>query len=176
MHTAFVFKHPIFILLCSLVNHQARNRDLCNVVLDTWPYNGHTTTMDALYAGVPVVTRSDGDHMVARVTTSANIVLGILELNGNGALEYESIAIKLAENFSFYTSIREHLIDTCLQTEPMHRFWDVKRYTKDLEEGLEIAFNNYMAGGSSAHIFVGKNNHSTDEAPENRTIPASDEL
>eukprot|EP00590_Aulacoseira_subarctica_P010670 CAMPEP_0172417610 /NCGR_PEP_ID=MMETSP1064-20121228/4141_1 /TAXON_ID=202472 /ORGANISM="Aulacoseira subarctica , Strain CCAP 1002/5" /LENGTH=752 /DNA_ID=CAMNT_0013156069 /DNA_START=154 /DNA_END=2412 /DNA_ORIENTATION=- len=160
----------------SLVNHQARNRDLCNVVLDTWPYNGHTTTMDALYAGVPVVTRSDGDHMVARVTTSANIVLGILELNGNGALEYESIAIKLAENFSFYTSIREHLIDTCLQTEPMHRFWDVKRYTKDLEEGLEIAFNNYMAGGSSAHIFVGKNNHSTDEAPENRTIPASDEL
>ena len=130
--------------------------------------------MDALYAGVPVVTRSDGDHMAARVTTSANSVLGIPELNGNGVIEYEGIAVKLAKNFSFYASIREHLIDTCLQTEPMHRFWDVKRYTKDFEMGLELAFNNYMAGASPSHIFVGKN--LADEAPDNRTIPAFDEL
>lgn len=125
-------------------------------MLDTWPYNGHTTTMDALYAGVPVVTRSDGDHMAARVTTSSNIILGIPQLNGNSVSEYESIAVKLATNITFYTSIRAHLIDTCLQVEPMHPFWDVQRYTKDLETGLETAFDLFVSGNQPAHIFVGK--------------------
>lgn len=113
--------------------------------------------MDALYAGVPVVTRSDGDHMAARVTTSSNIILGIPQLNGNGVSEYENIAIKLATNLTFYTSIRKHLIDTCLQVEPLHPFWDVQQYTKDLEYGLEAAFDLFLSANEPAHIFVGKN-------------------
>lgn len=126
--------------------------------------------MDALYAGVPVVTRSDGDHMAARVTTSANIILGIPQLNGNDTSEYESIAVKLATNLTFYSSIREHLIDTCLQVEPMHPFWDVKRYTKDLEKGLEMAFDLYFSGKEPAHIFVGKTANICDDPLIERCI------
>ena len=159
----------------SLLNHQARNRDLCNVVLDTWPYNGHTTTMDALYAGVPVVTRSDGEHMASRVTTSANIILGMPELNAYGLLEYESIAVRLAKNSTFYTSTREHLIDTCLQTDPMHRFWDVQRYTKDFEVGLEMSFKQYLSGNPPAHIFVGKAEETLPDENVDRHL-ATDEL
>eukprot|EP00957_Ditylum_brightwellii_P043297 3281311-Ditylum_brightwellii.AAC.1 len=60
------------------------------------PYNGHTTAQDALYGGVPIVTRSDGDDMSSRVSTSANIVLGLEDLNAYaGVEEYERIAIKL---------------------------------------------------------------------------------
>ena len=48
-------------------DHQARNQDFCNVMLDSFPYNGHTVAQDALYGGVPIVTRSDGDDMSSRV-------------------------------------------------------------------------------------------------------------
>lgn len=42
-------------------DHQRRSYSLCNAMLDSHPYNGHTTAQDALYAGVPIVTRSDGN-------------------------------------------------------------------------------------------------------------------
>jgi protein O-GlcNAc transferase len=138
----------------NLINHQRRNRDLCNVVLDTWPYNGHTTTMDALYAGVPVVTRSDGDHMASRVTTSANLVLGMPELNANGLREYENVAVELASNATWFTTVRENLIESCLQTKPMHVFWDVKLYTKHIQNGLELAWKFFLSGEPPRHIYV----------------------
>jgi len=49
-------------------DHLARYR-LANLCLDTFPYNGHTTTSDALLAGVPVVTLS-GLGFASRVATS----------------------------------------------------------------------------------------------------------
>lgn len=50
-------------------DHQARNQDFCNIMLDSWPYNGHTVAQDSLYGGVPIVTRSDGDDMSSRVVS-----------------------------------------------------------------------------------------------------------
>ena len=97
-------------------------------MLDSHPYNGHTTAQDALYAGVPIVTRSDGDDMSSRVTTSANVVLGLEELNApGGTAEYEDIAIRLGTNRTWFRSVRTRLIDTCLQKDPMHPYWDVAR-------------------------------------------------
>jgi protein O-GlcNAc transferase len=110
-------------------DHQARNQDFCNIMLDSYPYNGHTVAQDALYGGVPIVTRSDGDDMSSRVTTSANVVLGLGELNAyGGTKQYEDIAIELGNNRSKYESIRRRLIDTALQTNPMHPYWDGKSF------------------------------------------------
>ena len=79
-------------------DHQRRSFSLCNAMLDSHPYNGHTTAQDALYAGVPIVTRSDGDDMSSRVSTSANAVLGLEVMNAyDGVEEYENIA----KNFQF---------------------------------------------------------------------------
>jgi len=138
----------------SLIDHQRRNRDLCNVVLDTWPYNGHTTTMDALYAGVPVVTRSDGNHMASRVTTSANIVLEMPELNANNVSHYQDIAVQLATDSDKFDKLRHKLISSCLQTNPMHVFWDVKLYSENFQKGLELAWKHYLNGEPPAHIYV----------------------
>ena len=52
-------------------DHQQRNHDFCNVMLDSYPYNGHTVAQDSLYRGVPSVTRSDGDDMSSRVSCFA---------------------------------------------------------------------------------------------------------
>jgi predicted O-linked N-acetylglucosamine transferase (SPINDLY family) len=49
-------------------DHLARYR-LANVCLDTFPYNGHTTTSDALLAGIPVVTMA-GQGFASRVAAS----------------------------------------------------------------------------------------------------------
>ena len=112
-----------------------------------------------MYGGVPVVvTRSDGDDMSSRVTTSANVVLGLEQLNAeNGPDEYAEIAIKLGNDVDLYHDIREHLIKTCLQRKPYHPYWDVERYVKDFERGMSIAFSRFLEGDSiSSHIFISK--------------------
>mmetsp|Transcript_57887 Transcript_57887/g.69032 ORF Transcript_57887/g.69032 Transcript_57887/m.69032 type:complete len:533 (+) Transcript_57887:1-1599(+) len=136
-------------------DHIVRNGDFCNLVLDTHPYNGHTTTMDALYAGVPVVTRSDGQDMASRVTTSANIVLGLDQyLNAMGWNDYADKAIAIANNQTLFASVREALIASALQTNPMHPFWDMKRYVKNLQKGFQKAWQFYIDGEEFENIDV----------------------
>lgn len=133
-------------------DHQRRSYSLCNVMLDSHPYNGHTTAQDALYAGVPIVTRSDGDDMSSRVSTSANVVLGLEELNAyHGFEEYENIAIRLGNDKVWFASIRTRLIKTCLQKNPMHPYWDVPRYVKNFQSGLTTIWSNFLSGKKIEH-------------------------
>lgn len=135
--------------------HQMRNQDFCHVMLDSHPYNGHTVAQDALYGGVPIVTRSDGDDMSSRVTTSANLVLGLEDLNAyHGPSQYEDVAIRLGTDLDFYQSLRTKLIETALQRNPMHPYWDVARYVKNFEVGLTTAWNLYLNGQPPEHIFI----------------------
>jgi len=136
-------------------DHQMRNHDFCNVMLDSYPYNGHTVAQDSLYGGVPIVTRSDGDDMSSRVSTSANIVLGLEELNAyEGPRQYEDIAIELGQNPAKLEAVRKILIETALQRNPMHAYWDVPRYVKNFETGLMVAWERYLAGKPPEHITI----------------------
>lgn len=136
-------------------DHQQRNRDFCNVMLDSYPYNGHTVAQDALYAGVPIVTRSDGLDMASRVSTSANRVLGLEHLNANeGPEDYEDIAIALAKNASLFEQTRKHLIATALQRNPMHPYWDVPRYVKNFEKGLTLVWERFLNGLAPDHVRI----------------------
>ena len=47
-------------------DNQRRDAELCNVVLDTPRYNGHTTAADNLWAGVPIVTFGNSIEMGGR--------------------------------------------------------------------------------------------------------------
>ena len=136
-------------------DHQMRSQDFCNVMLDSYPYNGHTVAQDALYGGVPIVTRSDGDDMSSRVTTSANMVLGLSRLNAyEGSRQYEDIAIEIGTTETFYLESRKTLIDSCLQRNPMHPYWDVARYVKNFESGLTSAWTLFLDGKPPQHIRV----------------------
>ncbi|CAB9515534.1 peptide N-acetylglucosaminyltransferase 110 kDa subunit [Seminavis robusta] len=137
-------------------DHQRRNHDFCNVMLDSYPYNGHTVAQDSLYGGVPIVTRSDGDDMCSRVSTSANIVLGLDEyMNAyEGPTDYENKAIALGNNPELFQSIRKKLIDTCLQRNPMHPYWDVARYLKNIEVGLTMAWERFLRGDPPEHLEI----------------------
>lgn len=135
-------------------DHQQRSFSLCNAMLDSYPYNGHTVAQDALYAGVPIVTRSDGVDMSSRVSTSANKVLGLDDLNANGVDDYENIAIRLGNDSDWFHSIRSKLIDSCLQRNPMHPYWDVPRYVKNFERALTMAWDAFLGGEDTKHITV----------------------
>jgi len=137
-------------------DHQQRNHDFCNVMLDSHPYNGHTVAQDSLYGGVPIVTRSDGEDMSSLVSTSANVVLGLAEhLNAyEGPKQYEDMAIALGNDPSLFSMIRTKLIDTCLQRNPMHPYWDVARYLKNFEVGLTMAWQRFLAGLPPDHLEI----------------------
>jgi predicted O-linked N-acetylglucosamine transferase (SPINDLY family) len=68
-----------------------------DIALDTFPYHGTTTTLDALWMGVPVVTLA-GDRHASRVGVSILSALGLTELVAQTADEYVAAAVRLANN------------------------------------------------------------------------------
>ena len=72
--------------------HLARHR-LADLVLDTLPYNAHTTASDALWAGVPVVTCA-GTTFAGRVAASLLHAVGLPELVTSSLAEYEALAAR----------------------------------------------------------------------------------
>jgi predicted O-linked N-acetylglucosamine transferase (SPINDLY family) len=70
---------------------------LADLFLDTWPYNAGTTAVDALWAGLPVLTKT-GKAMVARMATDALRAIEVPELITRTAQQYQDQAIELAHN------------------------------------------------------------------------------
>jgi len=66
-----------------------------DIALDTFPYNGSTTTCEALWMGVPVITLAGATH-AARVGVSLLSAVGLPELIASSAEEYVDIAASLA--------------------------------------------------------------------------------
>ncbi len=99
--------------------------DLC---LDTRIYNGHTTTVDALWVGVPVVA-IHGTHFASRVSASLLTALGLPELIARDLDDYRELARALAADDSVRTDLRQRII------ENRHRkpLFDSPRFVRHLE-------------------------------------------
>ncbi|MES2471263.1 MAG: tetratricopeptide repeat protein [Pseudomonadota bacterium] len=87
--------------------HMARLQ-LADIFLDTLPYGAHATASDALWAGVPVVTRK-GETFAGRVGTSLLLAAGLPELVTGSLAEYEALALKLAQDPVALAALRERL-------------------------------------------------------------------
>jgi len=81
---------------------------LADIALDTFTYNGHTTTSDCLYAGVPVITLK-GNHFASRVSASLLTAVGLPKLITHTQKEYEDLTISLAKNPKRLASIHESI-------------------------------------------------------------------
>lgn len=99
-----------------------------DIALDPFPFGGGTTTLEALWMGVPVVTLR-GDRFVGRVGESVLTTLGLGELVTAGAAEYLSTAVDLAGNVTRLAALRAGLRHR-LVASPL---CDAKAFARDLE-------------------------------------------
>ena len=90
-----------------LDEHLARHR-LADLFLDTLPCNAHTTTSDALWAGLPVLTQL-GNAFAGRVAASLLRAVGLPELVTTTPAEYEARAIELAKDANQLQALRQRL-------------------------------------------------------------------
>ena len=114
---------------------------LADLVLDTLPYNAHTTASDALWVGVPMVTCA-GDTFASRVAGSLLRAIGLPELIVENLEEYYDLALKLASNPEFMLSIRQKLSTNRLCTP----LFDVQAYTRHLEALYQTMWHRHQAG------------------------------
>jgi len=88
-------------------DHLARYRQI-DIALDPFPYNGTTTTFEALGMGVPVVTL-EGERMVARMSVAMLNKIGLPQLIARNEAAYVEIAQELASNPERLTQLRSEL-------------------------------------------------------------------
>jgi predicted O-linked N-acetylglucosamine transferase (SPINDLY family) len=84
-----------------------------DIALDTFPYNGTTTTCEALYMGVPVITLAGQAH-AGRVGLSLLGSLGLEELIVRTPVDYVSCAVSLAMNPGRISELRHMLRERLL--------------------------------------------------------------
>jgi predicted O-linked N-acetylglucosamine transferase (SPINDLY family) len=130
-----------------LDEHLARHK-FADLFLDTFPYNAHTTTSDALWACLPVLTIS-GKSFASRVSASLLTTSGLNNFVTTSFVEYEEKAINLASNQRTLSEARK-----TLSNQLDNPLFDSKLYTINLEKGYYEIYNNYLLGFKSKHIYV----------------------
>lgn len=112
-------------------SHMARHQ-LAGLFLDTFTYNANSTALDALWAGLPVLTCA-GDRFGARFGAMALKALGLEELITRTAAEYADRAVHLATHEDELDELRGLLAGN-RYTEPLFR---TDQFCRGLEDALE---------------------------------------
>jgi predicted O-linked N-acetylglucosamine transferase (SPINDLY family) len=122
---------------------------LADLALDTFPVNGHTTTSDQLWAGLPVLTVK-GTHFASRVSESLLNAIGLPELVMPDLKAYEEMAIALYEDRNRLAGYRQKLIDNRF-TMPL---FDAERFRQHLETSYEMMVERAKQGLEPDHFDV----------------------
>ena len=112
-----------------------------DIALDCFPYNGTTTTCEALSCGVPVVSLAGETH-VSRVGLSLLTAIGLTDLVSNSAENYVKIAVELAANRERLNELRLSLpikMKNCV-------LGDGLGFTKKIENCYRNMINEYNRG------------------------------
>ena len=128
--------------------HLARLKfaDLC---LDTLPYNGHTTTSDALWAGVPVLT-CIGKTFAGKVSASLLTASNMNELITKNLKEYEDLAVDLATNAKKLNDIKNKLKNN----NKTSKLFNSEIFTKNLEIAYKTIYKNYHLDLPNEDVYI----------------------
>jgi protein O-GlcNAc transferase len=133
----------IFTDRCSRADYLALYRRI-DLGLDSVPYAGHTTSLDAFWMGVPVLTLV-GPTVVGRAGLSMAMNLGLRELVTRTAADYVATAQSLAEDVERLAELRRGL-RARMQASPL---MDAQRFATSLEAAYRAAWRILCAGGST---------------------------
>jgi predicted O-linked N-acetylglucosamine transferase (SPINDLY family) len=116
-----------------------------DIGLDTLPYNGHTTSLDSYWMGVPVVTLV-GKTVVGRAGLSQATNLGLTELVAYSEEEFVTIAAKLAGDLKHLAALRRGLREQMLSSP----LCDAKGFTRGIEQAYRQMWQTWCAKGDWA--------------------------
>ena len=117
--------------------HRA-NLEIADVVLDTYPYNGATTTLETLWVGVPIVTRV-GEHFSSRNSYTMMINAGITEGIAWSEAEYVDWGIR----FGIDPTLRQQVTWKLRQSRQTAPLWNAKQFTRHMETAYEQMWQHY---------------------------------
>lgn len=130
----------VFAAHLPMSEHLARHR-LANLFLDTWPYNGHATASDALWAGLPILTCAVGGF-ASRVGSSLLHAAGVPELVTTSLSDYEALAVELAGASGFLAEAGARLAES-RRTSVL---FDAERFRQSLETAYQIMHERSRQG------------------------------
>ena len=120
--------------------HFARHR-LADLFLDTFVYTAATTAIDALWSGLPILTRPGGDFF-SRICATLVRNVGLVDMICGSTREYEDRAVYFAENPAALAEVHGRLARNRL-TGPL---FDLPRFVRNLERAYGIMWQRYVSG------------------------------
>ena len=111
-------------------NEHITKYKFCDLYLDTFPYNSHSTATGCLLSGTPLLT-IEGEGFQSRVASSILKNLDLNELICSNYEEYEYKAIKIANSAMELKKIKEKLNQNLTLN---YKIFDIKNYVKNLEK------------------------------------------
>jgi predicted O-linked N-acetylglucosamine transferase (SPINDLY family) len=130
------------LIFLPMVNTEAEHRanlDIADVILDTYPYNGATTTMEALWMCIPLVTRV-GEQFAARNSYTMMINAGITEGIAWNDQEYVDWGIRLGTD----ENLRKQVFWKLKESRKTSPLWNAKQFTREIESAYEQMWEIYM--------------------------------
>ena len=124
----------------SEMTHRA-NLGIADVVLDTYPYNGATTTLETLWMGVPLVTRV-GQQFSARNSYTFMMNAGITEGIAWTDEEYVEWGIRLGTD----EQLRKEVAWKLRQSRKSAPLWNGQQFTRDMEAAYRQMWERYCHG------------------------------
>jgi len=107
--------------------HRA-NLAIADIVLDTYPYNGATTTLETLWMGIPIVTRV-GQQFAARNSYAMMVNAGIAAGNAWSEEEYVEWGVRLGMDIQ----LRQQISWTLRQSRHSSVLWNGRQFAREME-------------------------------------------
>ena len=122
---------------------------LSDLFLDTFPYGGHTTAIEALNSNLPILTM-EGNTFQSKVSSSLLRNLDLNELVTKNEDDYIKKALEIYNN-------REHLLELkkkLVINKEKSKIFNNKIYTKNFETALEKIYYNLRNEKNNENIFI----------------------
>ncbi len=123
------------------LDEHLKRLQLADLVLDTFPYNAHTTCSDAIRVNLPILTLK-GDSFASRVASSLLSSIQLTELITESFDDYENLALKISEDKNYLKKIKSKIE----LNKKKSNLFNANIYTKNIEKAYTIAYQNFVEG------------------------------
>ena len=138
----------IFLDNISFEDHLSRH-SLADLFLDTFNYNAHTSAVDALWSGLPILTKS-GNSFSSRICGSLLKHLKLGEMVTKSKDEYFKKALELATKPKKLKEIKDKIINSKLSGS----FFNTKQYTASLENAYKKIYQIRIKQKKHINIYI----------------------